>query len=110
MWFHVELEHRLTRIDFGPFSLFIRHRPGIVRESFKGEPRLSRPYIGPMAAGTIIFFGTVMILNPREAVDNPHTHQEMPVEPVMETLAPTVDTFTGNQLRMMVPIVPDQYT
>jgi hypothetical protein len=48
--------------------------------------------------------------NLRQAVDNPHTHQEMPVEPVMETLAPTVDTFTGNQLRMMVPIVPDQYT
>jgi len=58
---------------------------------------MDKRYIVPVAAGTIFILGTVMTVNPREAVDNPHTHQELPSEPVVETLAPIVSTFTGTQ-------------
>jgi hypothetical protein len=42
------------------------------------------------------FFTVGAVVNPREAVDNPHTLQEMPTEPDrVETLGGIMSTFTG---------------
>jgi hypothetical protein len=48
-----------------------------------------------VALGVAIPFGVVMLLDPKEAVDNPHTHQEAPSAPMLDCEAPIISTFTG---------------
>ncbi len=48
-----------------------------------------------MALVVAIPFGVVMLLDPKEAVDNPHTDQEAPVVPMLDSQAPIISTFTG---------------
>jgi len=36
----------------------------------------------------------VMVLNRQEAVDNPHVHQETPSQPMLDSPAPIINTFT----------------
>jgi hypothetical protein len=42
-------------------------------------------------------FGTVMVLDPKEDVDNPHTHQERPSAPTLDSQPAIVSTLTGTQ-------------
>ncbi len=50
-----------------------------------------------VALGVAIPFGVVMVLNPKEAVDNPHVHLEMPSAPTLDSPAPIINTFTGTE-------------
>jgi hypothetical protein len=48
-----------------------------------------------VAVGMMLTLPAATILNPKEAVNNPHTHQEMPIPPMVETLGQMVSTHTG---------------
>ena len=50
-----------------------------------------------IALGVAIPFGVVTLLDPKEAIDNPHTHQEAPTAPTLDSPAPILNTFTGTK-------------
>jgi hypothetical protein len=48
-----------------------------------------------LAVGMMIALPAATILDPKEAVNNPHTHQETPIPPTVEMLGQIVSTYTG---------------
>jgi hypothetical protein len=48
-----------------------------------------------VALGTVTVFTTQAIRDPKEAVDNPHTHQEAPSAPIIDSMEPILSTHTG---------------
>jgi hypothetical protein len=47
------------------------------------------------AVWVAFIFGAVMVLDPKEAVDNPHTHQEAPSVPTLDSQPAIISTFSG---------------
>jgi hypothetical protein len=54
-----------------------------------------------LALVLLIPFGVVMVYDPKEVADNPHTHNEAPSLPIVDCLAPMVATVTARP--MLVP-------
>ncbi len=50
-----------------------------------------------VALGVVIPFGLVTLLDNKEAVDNPYTHQEVPSAPTLDSPAPILSTYTGTR-------------
>lgn len=55
-----------------------------------------------IALGVAIPFGVVMLLDPKEAVAYPHTHQEAPAAPMLDSSAAIISTFTGTNATLLL--------
>ena len=55
---------------------------------------MKKAYLAPIAIGTLMPFGAVALINPKEAVDSSHTHVELPAEPPPEPPA-LINTHSG---------------
>jgi hypothetical protein len=49
------------------------------------------------ALSVAFIFSAVMVLDPKEAVDHPHTHQEAPSVPTLDSQPAIISTFTGTE-------------
>jgi hypothetical protein len=56
---------------------------------------MKKSHMATVAMGMAIAFPVATILDPKEAIDNPHTHQEAPTTPMIDSLASIVGTSTA---------------
>ena len=61
---------------------------------------MKRAHMAKWAMGMAFVFPAVTILDPKEAVDNLHTHQEAPSDPMIDSLASIFGSSTATVRRL----------
>jgi hypothetical protein len=56
---------------------------------------MKKSRMATVAIGMAFAFPVATILDPKEAINNPHTHQEAPTAPMIDSLASIVGTSTA---------------